>query len=57
VNQKIEKKKGNEFLKILIFENRVFKKINELLKKIMNELPQIDEKTLAQFWQDSFSKD
>jgi hypothetical protein len=27
------------------------------LKKIMNELPQIDEKTLAQFWQDSFSKD
>jgi hypothetical protein len=23
----------------------------------MNELPQLDEKTLAQFWQDSFSKD
>jgi hypothetical protein len=33
VNQKIEKKKENEFLKILISENRVFKKINELLKK------------------------
>ena len=39
------------------FWEQDFQENKWIIEKIMNELPQLDEKALAQFWQDSFSKD
>lgn len=45
-----------------IFENinfweQGFQENKWIIEKIMKQLPQLDEKSLSQFWQDSFSKD
>ncbi len=48
---------GKWVFKNINFWEQGFQENKWIIEKIMNELPQLDEKTLAQFWQDSFSKD
>lgn len=39
------------------FWEQNFQENKSVIEKIMSELPNLDEKSLAKFWQDSFSKD